>query len=461
MEKIHSDTERDDYKPLKKFVASPARPPKAEKHGVIGTIRKRFFNSIGNSLLTCIALIVLFYLGKWVVNWAVIDAVFVADTRRQCLDTSPNGACWAGVISWFNGLIYGRFPVQEQWRVNLGVVIGIVWLLPLLSKRIPLRGAILLSWVALFPFFGAYLFLGGRFVQELGLFHGVMTCAAFGYLLLIYLNLIKALMGTKTIAVAGLHLLFVPFLEKRLSRRVVAISSMLVWGSLSVIAALFVSSFDLSPVPIERWGGLFLTFIIAGFSITMAIPVGVILALGRRSKLRVIHWLSLGVIEIVRSVPLITVLFMAVTLLPIFMPSDVEFNKLSQVLVAVCIFAGAYMAENIRGGLQAIPKGQFEAAATLGFGYWQTMFLIVLPQALRMMIPNIMTSFISLLKDTTLVSIIGLFDIMLMARNIANDKDWVGMHTEPLVLIAILFFVLCFSMSQYSLNLEKRIKVDR
>ncbi|TDO99800.1 amino acid ABC transporter permease [Marinomonas balearica] len=461
MEKIHSDTERDDYKPLKKFVASPARPPKRETHGVIGTIRKRFFNSIGNSLLTCIALAVLFYLGKWIVNWAVIDAVFVADTRRQCFDTSPDGACWAGVISWFNGLIYGRFPVQEQWRVNLGVVIGIVWLLPLLSKRIPLRGAILLSWVALFPFVGAYLFLGGRFGQELGLFHGIMTCAAFGYLLLIYLNLIKALIGSKTIAVAGLHLLFVPFLEKRLSRRVVAISSMLVWGGLSAIAALFLSSFDLPLVPIERWGGLFLTFIIAGFSITMAIPVGVILALGRRSKLRVIHWLSLGVIEIVRSVPLITVLFMAVTLLPIFMPSDVEFNKLSQVLVAVCIFAGAYMAENIRGGLQAIPKGQFEAATTLGFGYWQTMFLIVLPQALRMMIPNIMTSFISLLKDTTLVSIIGLFDIMLMARNIANDKDWVGMHTEPLVLIAILFFVLCFSMSQYSLNLEKRIKVDR
>ncbi|WP_417832897.1 ABC transporter permease subunit [Thalassospira xiamenensis] len=119
------------------------------------------------------------------------------------------------------------------------------------------------------------------------------------------------------------------------------------------------------------------------------------------------------------------------------------------------------MAENIRGGLQAIPDGQYEAAQTLGLGYWLTMGLIILPQAMRLMIPNIMTSFISMLKDTTLVSIIGLFDIMLMARNIANDKNWIGLHTEPLALISILFFVMCYGMSQYSLNLEKRLKAHR
>jgi general L-amino acid transport system permease protein len=152
---------------------------------------------------------------------------------------------------------------------------------------------------------------------------------------------------------------------------------------------------------------------------------------------------------------------MAVTLLPIFLPSGAEPDKLSQVLFAVCLFAGAYMAENIRGGLQAIPDGQYEAAQTLGLGYWLTMGLIILPQAMRLMIPNIMTSFISMLKDTTLVSIIGLFDIMLMARNISNDKNWIGLHTEPLALISILFFVMCYGMSQYSLNLEKRLKAHR
>jgi general L-amino acid transport system permease protein len=234
-----------------------------------------------------------------------------------------------------------------------------------------------------------------------------------------------------------------------------------VWALLSLPVAVVLSQAQLQPVAIERWGGLFLTMIIATFAITMSIPIGVVLALGRQSTLPVIHWLSLLVIELVRAVPLITVLFMAVTLLPIFLPSDVELNKLSQVLFAVCIFAGAYMAENIRGGLQAIPRGQYEAAQSLGLGYGFTMLLIVLPQALRLMIPNIMTSFISILKDTTLVSIIGLFDIMLMARNIANDKDWIGLHTEPIAMISILFFVLCYSMSQYSLNLEKRLKVDR
>ncbi|MCW8355536.1 amino acid ABC transporter permease [Marinomonas pontica] len=286
--------------------------------------------------------------------------------------------------------------------------------------------------------------------------HGAMTCLALAFLVILYANWILSALGKK-----GLNELFVPLVSRLVERRIHLFSFVAVWLLVALVIALGLSQVSLEPVPIERWGGLFLTFIIAGFAITMAIPVGVILALGRRSKLPVIHWLSMTVIELVRSVPLITVLFMAVTLLPIFLPADMEFNKLTQVLVAVCLFAGAYMAENIRGGLQAIPKGQYEAAATLGLGYLHTMVLIILPQALRMMIPNIMTSFISLLKDTTLVSIIGLFDIMLMARNIANDKDWVGMHTEPLVMISVLFFILCYSMSQYSLNLEKRLKVDR
>ncbi|WP_409522526.1 amino acid ABC transporter permease [Nitrincola sp. MINF-07-Sa-05] len=441
---------------LKKFVPSPSRPPLKSNRGFIVTVRDRCFNSVGNSLLTLCVSVVLFYLLKHILDWAVFNAVFIADNRRQCMDLSAEGACWAGVISWFNSLIYGRFPIEEQWRVNLGVMLGVVWLLPLKSKRLPLRNFILLSWIGLYPFVGAYLFLGGRFGSELGIIHGVMTCLALSFLLMIYGNWLLSVLGRK-----GLDELFAPLLSHWFQRRVHLLSFIMSWLIMAVLVSFFVSQVALQPVAIERWGGLFLTFIIAGFAITMAIPVGVVLALGRRSKLPVIHWISMTVIELVRSVPLITVLFMAVTLLPIFLPANVEFNKLAQVLVAVCIFAGAYMAENIRGGLQAMPKGQYEAAKTLGLGYWKTMILIILPQALKMMIPNIMTSFISLLKDTTLVSIVGLFDIMLMARNIANDKDWIGLHTEPLVMISVLFFVLCYGMSQYSLNLEKKLKVDR
>lgn len=440
---------------LKQFVPTPSRPPRKSERGIIGAIRHRCFNSIGNSLLTLCVAVVLFYLLKYILDWAVFNAVFIADNRRQCMDISPDGACWAGVISWFNGLIYGRFPLEEQWRVNSGVLLGLAWLLPLMSKRVALRNFILLSWIGLYPFVGAYLFLGGRFGAELGLLHGTMTCFALAFLTIIYTNWILSGLGKK-----GLNELFVPLVSRWVQRRIHLLSFLAIWLLVALFIAFGLSYVALEPVAIERWGGLFLTFIIAGFAITMAIPVGVVLALGRRSKLPVIHWISMIIIELVRSVPLITVLFMAVTLLPIFLPADMEFNKLTQVLVAVCLFAGAYMAENIRGGLQAIPKGQYEAAATLGLGYLHTMVLVILPQALKMMIPNIMTSFISLLKDTTLVSIIGLFDIMLMARNIANDKDWVGLHTEPLVMISVLFFALCYSMSQYSLNLEKRLKVD-
>lgn len=152
---------------------------------------------------------------------------------------------------------------------------------------------------------------------------------------------------------------------------------------------------------------------------------------------------------------------MSVTMMPLFFPNTMELNKLAQVIVAVCLFAGAYMAETVRGGLQSIPRGQYDAAKSIGLGYWPTMLFVILPQALRAMIPNIVTSFISLFKDTTLVSIIGLFDIMLMARNIAIDKNWFGLHTEPLVATSVLFFIFCYAMSQYSQRLEKRLKTDR
>ncbi|AUG55853.1 amino acid ABC transporter permease [Thalassospira marina] len=441
---------------LKRFVPSPARKPKSSDMTILRWIRSRCFNSIGNSILTVLVLGLAFYVIDYALNWAVFDAVWHAANRRECMDISPEGACWAGVIDWFNGLMYGRYPHEEQWRVNLGVILAVAWLLPLSCRSIAHRSLVLISWVGLYPFLGAWLFLGGAFGVETGLLHTVFTSLAAGFMVMIYLNWVLALLNRPSLTD-----LAYPLAARFTARQTHIYSLLIVWLVLAVISGAVLSQVALPPVAIERWGGLFLTLIIASFAITMSIPIGVLLALGRRSKLPVIHWLCLLIIELARAVPLITVLFMAVTLLPIFLPSDMELNKLSQVLCAVCLFSGAYMAENIRGGLQAIPRGQYEAAQTLGLGYWMTMLLIILPQALRLMIPNIMTSFISILKDTTLVSIIGLFDIMLMARNIANDKDWVGLHTEPLAMISILFFVLCYGMSQYSINLEKRLKVNR
>ncbi len=206
-----------------------------------------------------------------------------------------------------------------------------------------------------------------------------------------------------------------------------------------------------------KWGGLFLTLVISGVGIASALPGGIILALGRRSTLPVIRVLSTSFIELFRSVPLITVLFMATTMFPLSMPEGSVLNKLVQVIIAVCLFNACYMAETVRAGLQAIPKGQYEAAHTIGLGYVGMMGLIVMPQALKHMIPNIVGSFIGLLKDTTLVSIIGLFDILGMLRAISRDTPWLGLHKEPLIFGAMLFFLICFAMSKYSRRLEVKL----
>jgi general L-amino acid transport system permease protein len=219
-------------------------------------------------------------------------------------------------------------------------------------------------------------------------------------------------------------------------------------------------SWSLGGVSWTKWGGLFLTFVVSGIGIASALPGGIILALGRRSKMPVARVLSTSFIELFRSVPLITVLFMATTMFPLFMPEGFVLNKLVQVIIAVCLFNACYMAETVRGGLQTIPKGQFEGGHTIGLGYWQTMGLIIMPQALKHMIPNIVGNFISLLKDTTLVSIIGLFDVLSMLRAIGKDRTWLGLHIEPLVFGASMFFLICFAMSKYSRHLEVKLSTD-
>jgi len=198
--------------------------------------------------------------------------------------------------------------------------------------------------------------------------------------------------------------------------------------------------------------------VISGIGITFSLPSGIMLALGRRSTMPLIRMICTGFIELFRSVPLITILFMFNTMLPLFLPVGVEVNQLVRAIVAVCLFAAAYMAEVIRGGLQAIPKGQYEAAAAMGLGYWQATTLIIMPQALKIMIPTIVGNFIGLFKDTTLVSIIGLFDLLNMARSVGEDTRWLGLFIEPFFFITMIYFFFCFLMSQYSINLERKLE---
>ena len=213
----------------------------------------------------------------------------------------------------------------------------------------------------------------------------------------------------------------------------------------------------LLPVPTEQWGGFMLTLVISIVGIVLSLPIGIVLALGRRSNLPVIHLLCVIFIEFVRGVPLITVLFMANILLPLFLPPGMQVNVLLRVLVGITAFAAAYMAEVIRGGLQAIPKGQYEGAMAMGLSYWQMMRLIILPQALTVAIPGIVNTFIGFFMDTTLVSMVGLFDFLNMVKAGYKDANWVGAEITGYAFCAVVYWVICFSMSRYSMYLERKL----
>ena len=218
--------------------------------------------------------------------------------------------------------------------------------------------------------------------------------------------------------------------------------------------------FGLEEVETRVWGGLFLTLFISVFSIIFCFPIGVLLAMGRRSKLPVIRYFSIGFIELWRGVPLITVLFMAAVMFPVFLPSGINLDKLVRVIIAITLFESAYIAEVIRGGLQAIPKGQYDAANSLGMGYWKSHILIILPQALKIVIPGVANTFIALFKDTPLILVVGLMELLGMVNMAKTNPAWLGLATEGYVFAAIVYFIFCFAMSRYSLRLEKQLKTS-
>jgi general L-amino acid transport system permease protein len=239
------------------------------------------------------------------------------------------------------------------------------------------------------------------------------------------------------------------------------------WNAVYVFAIFPVLAFfllvggvlGLPHVGTELWGGLLVTLVVASVGIAGSLPIGVLLALGRRSKMPVVRWVSIGFIEFVRGVPLITVLFMASVMLPLFLPPGMTFDKLLRALIGVALFSAAYMAEVIRGGLQAIPRGQFEAAEALGLSYPQRMGLIVLPQALKLVIPGIVNTFIGLFKDTSLVLIIGLFDLLGIVQLNNADSKWFSPTTAMTgyVFAGFIFWLFCFFMSRYSQMIERRL----
>ena len=340
-------------------------------------IKQNLFGSLLNSTLTVLAVFLLYSALIPFLDWAIINAEFVGTTGKDC---TASGACWAWLDQRINQFLYGFYPSEEYWRVNLTIILLIPAIAYVLFDTLPFAKSG--RWFSVcYPFLASFLLLGG---------------------------------------------------------------------------------FGLEGVTTDKFGGFMLNLVAGLSGIFLSLPLGVLLALGRRSKLPLIRWMSIGFIEVFRGVPLITLLFVAVIILQLFLPPEVTIDKLFRVMIMITLFASAYMAEVVRGGLQAIPQGQYEAAEAMGLKYWQSMRLIILPQALKVSIPGIVNTFIGLFKDTTLVIIIGLFDILGQARLLQNNPDWMGrVAYETFFLVALLFFVICFSMSRYSIRLEKRLNTDQ
>jgi general L-amino acid transport system permease protein len=362
-------------------MVAPMAPPRASI-GAPTWLRQRLFGTLFNTIVTLLSAVLVAALVWPAIRFMLIDAVWQGTSRTDCLSETvgrPVGACWPFITAKFAQFMYGFYPADQVWRVNLTYIVGVALLVPLLIPRVPYKGLNAILFFGVFPVVAFYLLVGGVF----GLQH----------------------------------------VETRL------------------------------------WGGLLVTLVITFTGVIGSVPIGIVLALGRRSTLPLVRGACVVFIEFWRGVPLITVLFFATYMLPFFLPASWNLDALALVLIGVVVFAGAYMAEVIRGGLQAIPRGQYEAAMALGLGYWRMMVFIILPQALKLVIPGMVNSFIALFKDTTLVLIVAIFDLLGQLRASFADPNW----ATPVTLLTgfafagMIYFAVSFAMSRYAAYLERRL----
>lgn len=359
---------------------SPALPTPTKNNSIFSWMKKNLFSSIASTLTTIFCLYGLFVIMQPIYNWAIVNADWVGTSENDC---NSSGACWIFIRSWFNFFIYGTYPADQQWRINVVflLLIGIFFLQYLLPQK-----------------------YRNRFI-------------------------LYALIALPVVAVAILHGGFL----------------------------------GLTVVETDDWGGFSLNIFVAVGGIVMALPIGILWALGRTSTMPLIRIPCIISIEVFRGVPLITLLFVAAVMLPLFFPpsQQAEVNKLLRIAIVITLFQSAYMAEVVRSGLQAIPKGQYNAADALGLNYWQKMFLIILPQALKISIPNIVNTFIALFKDTTLLLIISMFEVLTSAKLALANSYWLeGHEIEAYVFVAFMFWICCFSMSRFSMSIERKLDME-
>ncbi|MGB7287959.1 MAG: amino acid ABC transporter permease [Salaquimonas sp.] len=432
-------------------------PPPLSESGVMGWMRKNLFDGWFNTLLTLLALWVLYLTIPGILSFNFFNAVWSGENRDACATIAQGGiqpdgwlgACWPYVGAYMKQFIYGRYPDELLWRPNLVFIMFIVGLVPLLIPSAPFKRENLIFMLGIFPIVSFVLLTGGNLDYNGFLLPESLMAPSFAKFWIDFVILTAIICGIIHIIIKGMDgdsrkpILFTIF-------------SMVCLGVIILISAI---DFGLEYVETPQWGGFLMTLVIAITGIVASLPLGVALALGRRSNMPIVKLLSVIFIEFWRGVPLITVLFMSSVLLPLFLPDGVNFDKLLRALIGVGLFSAAYMAEVVRGGLQAIPKGQYEGAMALGLGFWQMMQKIILPQALKIVIPGIVNTFIGLFKDTTLVSIIGLLDFLGMINLSHSDSNWATpvQAITSYIFCAFVFFIFCYSMARYSNYMERRL----
>ena len=379
----------------------PDRPPPMATKGPLAWLRDNLFNSPLNVVLTVLALALMLWSVPPIVDWLITGAVWTGGA--EACRANPDGACWPFVTARWEQFLYGFYPRAERWRVDIVLWTLLIGIVLLAFERTPGRKWIGLFMLIPFPLIAFVLLKGGAFDIDLG----IDLPGSVDRLDLVDVTLDTGLRGVET----------------------------------------------------SRWGGFMLTLVIALSGIVASLPLGVVLALGRRSSMPVVRLVCTLFIEFWRGIPLVAVLFMASVMFPLFLPPGVTFDQLLRAVIGVALFASAYMAEVVRGGLQAIPKGQYEGAMALGLPYWKTMRLIVLPQALKIVIPGIVNTFIGLFKDTTLVLIIGLLDLLGIVQSSIQDPNW-SIRSVPYtgyVFVALVFWACCYAMALYSRRVEGKL----
>ncbi|MCP4817913.1 MAG: amino acid ABC transporter permease [Shimia sp.] len=417
------------------FVATeviPESPPPARETGVVKWLRENLFSSVPNTILTVLALILIYLVLKNTMPW-ILNGLWTTSSLAECREIldGTTGACFSVLTERWNQLIYGfKYPVEEYWRPNLTLLLMLVAIAPVLFFDLPRKMLII---TALFPFVAFWLIWGGTILAPLVALIGFVVAGAF-FQKFGRNNFALGFFGAIVIALA-------------------------VWSLGGAMIPEGASDNAMLPaVPSRDLGGFMLNMMLGLTCVSLSVPLGIALALGRQSNMPLIKGICVVFIEFVRGVPLITLLFVASVMLSYFFPPDATVDLFLRVVIMITLFSAAYIAEVVRGGLAALPKGQYEAADSLGLDYPQAMRLIILPQALKISIPGIVNVAVGLFKDTTLVSVISMFDLVGMIRGpVLASTEWNGVYWELFGFAAALFFVVCYGISQYSQWLERKL----